>query len=513
LTEAFFHTTRVLIAEQAEFLKARDQEIGHWQLLQDLDLLVVACGAARKEVAAADSAPAHVALFVKHAREIDGVHLEIRYAAEEAGLPSVAKVADRVYALYTNTLNEAFFKRIAIAKSLDGLGLPNVTHHLENSIWKGQGRRAVIIVDALRYDIAIMIGERLGGQSIDVTPLLTMLPTVTPVGMTAILPLFGMSVGLDFKNNAIHPMVDGKDFAARAARLSFLADFGADCLDISEVEAASSLPETGDLLVVYGHEEVDSIGHGQAETLIRHVHLEIERIARLVRKLHRWGYGHVHIVTDHGFILLDEQQLPSEVPCDKSWCHVLKERYAIVSASADLPLVTLPLAWALDYRVAVPPGLAFFKAEKSFSHGGAALQELVVPHLVSKSATPHVKRFALEVILPTFELQRPAVKVTVRVAPRPAQKDAQLQIFPELGRTLSLEVLRKAPDGTVTSMLAGKAKEIRVEANDKEHSVTLFFHTAMSFQKGEMVELDIRDVETTEQFPPGGIKLTIGRDM
>jgi hypothetical protein len=160
LTEAFFHTTRVLIAEQAEFLKARDQEIGHWQLLQDLDLLVVACGAARKEVAAA--------------REIDGVHLEIRYAAEEAGLPSVAKVADRVYALYTNTLNEAFFKRIAIAKSLDGLGLPNVTHHLENSIWKGQGRRAVIIVDALRYDIAIMIGERLGGQSIDVTPLLSL---------------------------------------------------------------------------------------------------------------------------------------------------------------------------------------------------------------------------------------------------------------------------------------------------------------------------------------------------
>ena len=27
------------------------------------------------------------------------------------------------------------------------------------------------------------------------------------------------------------------------------------------------------------------------------------------------------------------------------------------------------------------------------------------------------------------------------------------------------------------------------------------------------LELDIRDVETTEQFPPGGIKLTAGRDM
>jgi hypothetical protein len=371
----------------------------------------------------------------------------------------------------------------------------------------------VIIVDALRYDCAVTIGERLRGQSVDVTPLLAMLPTVTPVGMTAMLPLSGTTVGLDLKQNSLHPTVDGKDFAARAARLSFLTDFGADCRDISEVEATSSLPDAGDLLVIYGHEEVDSIGHGQAETLIRHVHLEIERIARLVRKLHRWGYGQVHIVTDHGFILLEEQLLPREVPCDKSWCHVLKERYAIVPASADLPLVTLPLAWAPDYRVAVPPGLAFLKAEKSFSHGGAALQELVIPHLVSRSDAPHVKRVALEVVLPTFELLRPAVKVTVRVAPPLAQKEAQLQIFPELGRTLSLEVLRNAPDGTATSVLAGTAKEIRVEPKDKEQSVTLFFHTAMSFRKGEMLELDIHDVETTEQFPPGGIKLTVGRDM
>ncbi|WNZ59538.1 PglZ domain-containing protein [Myxococcus sp. MxC21-1] len=512
-TESFFSKTRAVLAEQAEFLKARDQEIGHWQLLRDLDALVTACARARKDVNASDEPHAHVALFVKHAREIDGAHLEIRYAAEEAGLPAVAKVADRAYASYTNALNEAFFKQIAAAKSLDGLGLPGVTQQLEKSIWKGHGRRAVIIVDALRYDCAVAIGEHLRGQSVEITPVLAMLPTITPVGMTAMLPLSGSTVEVELKQNSLHPKVGGKDFAARAARLTFLDEFGADCRDISEVESASVLPDAGDLLVVYGHEEVDSIGHGQAETLIRHVHLEIERLARLVRKFHRWGYGHVHIVTDHGFILLDEQKLPSEVECDKSWCHVLKERYAIVPASADIPLVTLPLSWAPEYRVAVPPGLAFFKAEKSFSHGGAALQELVIPHLVSRGQAPQGKRVALEVVLPTFELQRPAVKVTVRVAASAAQKDAQLPIFSESGRTLSLEVLRRAADGSATSVLASKAKELRIEPKDKEQSVTLFFHTAASFQKGELLELDIRDVETTEQFPPGGIKLTVGRDM
>ncbi len=512
-TEAFFSKTREVLAEQAEFLKARDQEIGHWQLLRDLDALVVACAAARKEAATAEAARAHVELFVRHAQEIDGTHLALRYAAEEAGLPAIAKVADRAYASYTNVLNEAFFQQLTATRSLDGLGIPGVTEHLEKSVWKGHGRRAVIIVDALRYDCAFAIGQHLRGQSVEVTPTLAMLPTVTPVGMTAMLPLSGYTVELDLKQNSLHPKVGGKDFAARTARLAFLTEFGADCRDISAVEAASSLPDAGELLVVYGHEEVDSIGHGQAETLIRHVHLEIERLARLVRKLHRWGYGHVHIITDHGFILLDEQKLPNEVPCDKSWCIVLKERYAIVPASADLPLVTLPLAWAPAYRVAVPPGLAFFKAEKSFSHGGAALQELVIPHLVSRGHAPQGKRVALEVVLPTFELQRPAVKVTVRIAPSAAQKEAQLSIFSDLGRTLSIEVLRQAADGTATSVLASKAKELRIEPKDKEQSVTAFFHTALSFRKGDLLELDIRDVETTEQFPPGGIKLTVGRDM
>ena len=73
---------------------------------------------------------------------------------------------------------------------------------------------------------------------------------------------------------------------------------------------------------------------------------------------------------------------------------MLKERYALVPANADVPLVTLPMLWAPEIRVAVPPGLAFFKAEKSFSHGGAAIQELVIPHLVSRGQAPQSKRIA-----------------------------------------------------------------------------------------------------------------------
>ena len=62
-------------------------------------------------------------------------------------------------------------------------------------------------------------------------------------------------------------------------------------------------------------------------------------------------------------------------------------------------------------------------------------------------------------------------------------------------------------------MLAGKPKEVRLEPGTQQESMTLFFHSSARFQKGELLELDIRDVATSEQFPPGGIKLTVGRDM
>ena len=292
-----------------------------------------------------------------------------------------------------------------------------------------------------------------------------------------------------------------------------MTEFGADCRDIDDLESLSAAPEhLGDLLVVFGHDQVDHIGHGSGDNLVRHVDLEVQRLARLVRKLHRWGYPTVHLVTDHGFILLEESKLPDEVPCDKDWCHLLKERFALVPATADIPLASFPSAWDASVRVAVPPGLAFFKAEKSFSHGGATLQELVIPHLVSKSRVQQEKRIGVEVVLPTYELTRTAVKVILRSASTTGSKSGQMSLFKETGRTLALDVRRTA-DPSDSVLATPKAKEARLEAGDAEKSVTLFFHTAKSFQKGEILDLDIRDLDTTEQFPPGGIKLSVGRDM
>ena len=246
--------------------------------------------------------------------------------------------------------------------------------------------------------------------------------------------------------------------------------------------------------------------------LIRHLAVEIQRLVRLIRKLHRWGYPEVHVVTDHGFVLLEESRLPPEVECRKAWCELLKERYALIHAGADVPIPTFPLDWSEELRIAVPPGMAFFKAEKSFSHGGATLQELIIPHLTSKTEAAAAKPVGIEVMLPTYTLMQSSVRVVLR-----ATLDAKQMALPfgDAGRTLSLDVLRTDESGSPRSVLpAGRAKELRVNATDrKEVTTTLFFDSGTRLREGELLDLDIRDVGTGEQFPPGGIKLTVGRTM
>jgi len=198
--------------------------------------------------------------------------------------------------------------------------------------------------------------------------------------------------------------------------------------------------------------------------------------------------------------MLDESKLPSEVPCDKAWCHVLKERFALVPASADLPLVRLPFVWDPEIRVAVPPGLAFFKARSPSPMEGAAVQELIIPHLVSRGQTAQEKRVGVE----GDPADLRAATDRGEGQPAPGFR-AHLQGRPdglpmESGRTLSLDVVRREPTEQTASVLAGKPKEVRLDAQGQEQSVTLFFHTAARFQMGELLELDIRDVETLEQF-------------
>jgi hypothetical protein len=517
-TLAFFGAHGARIAKEVEFAKASHAETGAWWLLARLGKFIRECEDGLHRAKNTDGVSSLAALYAELAPRIEREHLGIRFDAMNQSLPTAARVADRHYAAYAVTLNSRFFDVYRQQAAPEIVGIEFVTERLRQKVWNARGKRAVIIVDALRLDCAHAIKDLIPGGEVSVEPVRAALPTITPVGMTALLPLDEHEpLVLEVQGAQIHLRHKGKDLAARSNRLALLSGAGADCRDISEIEDASTLPEgIGELLVVFGHEEVDSIGHGNANNLIRHLDREVERLARVIRKVHAWGYPTVHVVTDHGFILIDEDKLPPEVECKKEWCRYLKERFAFVPAEADIPVATFPFHWDERLRVAVPPGMAFFKAEKSFSHGGATLQELITPHLVS-SIAPQVRRIGVDVTLPTFELLQASLKVVLHPRSALPESGALDRAVPQMGFDFSQEqgrlLLLDVQRGGESLLPDSQPKEVRLEPQDVEKRVTLFFRTELSFTKGEFLDFIVKDADTDELLSPPGMKLTVARDM
>ncbi|MGA2403712.1 MAG: PglZ domain-containing protein [Syntrophobacteraceae bacterium] len=512
----FFEKHSSTLQKEVEFSKSSHISAGPWHVLTALGRLLTLIQDAKEQINRAESTTGLANIYVELAPKVDGLHLDLRRQTSEHELPTIGLVADRAYADYANILNQRFFEMLSAQDVADVPGIMPVKEKIQTAIWHAKGKRAVLIVDGLRYDCAHAIKEALPGFEIKISPLRAMLPAVTPIGMTALLPLSDKDVKLEHHGNNIRLMVGGKDMSQRENRLDYLIEFGADCHDIGKIEETDKPPKKlGDLLVVFGHEAIDHIGHGNADVLIRHLHLEIEQLARLIRKLHKWGYPTVHVVTDHGFILVDPDRLPPEVTCKEEWCYVLKERFALIPAHADIPPKSFPFEWDERVRVAVPPGMAFFRREKAFSHGGATLQEMIIPHLISRSHAKRQKSFNIEVVISSDMLVQGVVKVTLRAVAEDVNQPLQTELFAGAKRSIILNVLRSDETGMKISVLAGgKPKEVQLDLlQNKEQKVSLFFGTSLKFQTGELLDLDIRDAETGEQFPPGGLKLTIGRNM
>lgn len=500
------------LRSEADFSRASTASECNWDHLLSVTEFVAACRKLQSLIPEVGSTSECVRLYTDFAERVDGQHLRLKAEAAELGLADIGQLLDRTYGQVANALNQRFFDFYTATDSSDIPGLPFVTSHLDAHLWSSHGRRAVVIVDALRYDVAYQLKAQLTGFKVSIDPLRAMLPTRTPVGMSALLPTKFTPTSLKTTGGELHPIYADKDLSVRENRLALLKEFGADTRDITEVENAKKPGKLPTLLVVYGHEEVDSMGHGDGETLIRHVQKELERLARVVRKLHQWGYAEVHVVTDHGFVLLDEDHLPPDVPFNKDWCSVNKERFAIIPAGVDVPIKSKQFAWDASVRVALPPGLAYFKTEKSFSHGGAALQELVIPHLVSRQQSKQQK-IGVEILIggAGVNLSTAAVKIVIR--PLTVGEGGEMSSLVALPRNLEINVLRAAGATTGSVLPRGEAKKATLKP-DAEVPVTLFLDSKFIFKQGDNLRLEIRDADTGEQFPgPEGIVFHVARDL
>lgn len=494
-------------AVEAEFTRVSPEPVPGFELLRRLAQLVAACEEATGRARSCTSAEDAVRLYLEYAGRVDRAHWRlVADTTKEEDLEDIIAVANRAYGEYLDRLNAAFFDGLRGRGEWSLSGIRPITE-VATDIWEARRPRAVIIVDALRFDCAIEIREALHLPDSALTPALACIPTRTWVGMTALLPLRGEQLRYESGpgEGRLRRVATNANFSDRQARLEYLRErVGAVCMEIEEAESEPRPPKPlPELLCVFGHETIDTLGHDKASDLIRHLDKEVERLVLLIGKLHRWGYPEVHLLTDHGFVTTSSEFEPPVVPISEDRAIVAKSRYALLEEGAVIEAKTFPFPFDPRVRVAVPAGMAFFKEEKTFAHGGATLQEVVIPHLACRRETMPT-RVGIQVLPAAYEVKTYSLKVVLD----PVLSETMELFTRPVGRTVEVDLLRAGQSVVARPV----QKEIEPEARQKV-TVVLMLNDKLAFIEGEMLDLIVRDVETREVLSPSGLRLTVARSL
>ncbi|MCI1589803.1 BREX-1 system phosphatase PglZ type A [Heyndrickxia oleronia] len=267
-------------------------------------------------------------------------------------------------------------------------------------ISKGE-RVFVIISDAMRYEVGLELAERLNTETMgicDAQTMLSVLPSVTKLGMASLLP----HKTIDFDTSG-RVLVNGKDSSGLDNRKAIIETVVEDSIavhyqDIRDMNKAGRREAfKGKKLIYIYHDTIDAMGD-KASTEIytfNAVETALNQLYDLVKIIRDDLSGTtVYITADHGFLYqrepLEESDKIEQEQMDKL---EVKRRYILSKEKRDVPgqmaiNLSSVIKNELELTAYVPNGTIRNRMQGTgvnFVHGGASLQEIVVPLLSFKN--------------------------------------------------------------------------------------------------------------------------------
>ena len=306
---------------------------------------------------------------------------------------------NKSYDSYLRDLNIAWIKILQEKEfDLNSISTQKQYSFYRDFIEKDSNKKVVIISDAFRYELAVDLMQKLTDTQnrLELTPMLTSIPSVTSLGMSNLLPNNGITA--DITSGKLEWKIEGEKTVS-TNREKILQTVEAESVTVRYAEFVKmNRDEQRNLLknnIVYiYHNWMDTIGdnitseHYTFESVKTCVSQLYDLIERMYRSLNTYS---ILLTADHGFLFnyetiseASKQPLPS---FDKSFKE--HSRYCITSDSkrpADTLMFPLKNTSNIDtdLNVVIPKGINRFRKQGSgvqFVHGGASLQELIVPVL------------------------------------------------------------------------------------------------------------------------------------
>lgn len=259
-------------------------------------------------------------------------------------------------------------------------------------------RTAYFLVDALRYELGIDLVERLRivNAEVEITSAVGTPPTITPVGMAAVLPMADTDFHIDLGNgDRIEVHVGGNPIGSVKDRVGQLEHVHGPVADLvlddvaqcSNKELKKKLG-TADLVLVRST-EIDADGESdQLAASWGSFDTTLSVLQTAVAKLLHAGIQRVVITADHGFLAV--RQLGEDRRIDKPATgtgEMHRRAWIGRGGTASESTIKVPLAAfgiSSDLDIITPKGLGVFASGGGlqFFHGGLSPQELIVPVIV-----------------------------------------------------------------------------------------------------------------------------------
>lgn len=336
-------------------------------------------------------------LYIGQIREVDRLHREFEQAVsdydwqdaqgimqpvQQQARKQYGKLIERVQLLFTKHLQHTGWPvvgRLANGDVFDKLVAPKLQ--------QSGNKVAYLMVDALRYELGVALEKQLAEDGrVELKSALAQLPSITLVGMASLLPGAGTDLRLVKHDSGYVPYLAGQPVATVNQRMEILRkrfgqrfqegrleDFVRNRFDIeADIE-----------LLVLRSVEIDSHFENHPDTAPAEIINALKRIRVAIHKLKDAGFNEVVIATDHGFFMNTHAgagDTCSKLPGD--WINE-HQRCLLGEGSVDSNHYLLSAEKAGirgDFAsIAGPLTMASYKAGMLYYHGGASLQECVVP--------------------------------------------------------------------------------------------------------------------------------------
>lgn len=412
-------------------LWARQRRQGHWYaefrpLYEALDYGAQFIGAVEGVSLSLESPLEGIERYCQTWYRVDQLYRKFTFHVRQSGqLPLMASLTRLIDNLYTNNyllpLGDRWQAQVdSLAKwNIFSIPLQNAFFQrwVQPFIEKDK-KVCVIISDALRYEIGEELARLIRQEDryeAQLDAALSLLPSYTQLGMAALLPHQELSLDQDGKGTVL---VDGFSSQGAENRQKILdralpkrgrAIKAEELLKLNR-EDSRALFRDHDIVYVY-HNWIDKVGDNRdsEERVFEAAETTCQDLIKLVKKLTAANASNLLITADHGFIYQNQALEQSDFSaCEPKGKEILYQGRRFVlgrGLQADSGLrkfSSAELGLAGDLEALIPKSINRLRLKGSgsrFVHGGASLQEVVIPVVrVNKKRQSDLSQVEVEIL-------------------------------------------------------------------------------------------------------------------